>query len=401
MLTRASFEESLRSLAQAPAGVAASDGSLLQTLQDAITRLDKTPSLFSGDPQGIFTYEDPILAVAALYCRSGLEAQVGTAAPGEELTNRAVLRWALTGIRAWLSRGDEAFITLSGRVPTGPITFDNETVRIAILGDAGYCGQAQNNVLRLIRERHNDKPFNFLVHLGDTYFAGSEQEMLKHFLDPFAPFWHAGIKVMTLCGNHDLYYGPTGYSAALRILGQPGRYFVIDTPHWKIACLDTALGAERLLRDDGKLDAGQLDWLDGILRSGEGKQCILMSHHFILSSWEDPSPSLSHQLRERAKSKVFAWYWGHEHCCATYHYDPHGFYGACVGNGAFLDKWEPPSLLKQEQPDWYAKGRCECYSSDGQHFWPHGYLDLELTRDQLIENYYLEGGEVYTRILKR
>src|SRR2546430_36225 len=36
-------------------------------LRAALTRLKKDPRIFKGDPNGVFTYEDPILAEAAFF----------------------------------------------------------------------------------------------------------------------------------------------------------------------------------------------------------------------------------------------------------------------------------------------------------------------------------------------
>src|SRR5205823_2900204 len=134
--------------------------------------------------------------------------------------------------------------------------------------------------------------------------------------------------------------GADGFSHALDVLHQPGRYFDLETPVWRIAGLDTSLAAERLTRNDGLLDDGQLAWLDNLLQKQDGKRLILMSHHFTVSAWGSPSPSLVHQMRDRT-AKVDAWYWGHEHGCATYEKTVVGFAGACVGNGAFRERWTP------------------------------------------------------------
>src|SRR5947209_16125671 len=252
----------------------------------------------------------------------------------------------------------------------------------------------------MIQERHGSNRFDAVVHLGDTYFAGSEEEMLKHFLVPFSPLKNDSVRVVTLCGNHDLYYGPGGYNAALSILGQPGRYFLIETPDWRIACLDTALGAERILRGDAILDEGQLEWLNRVIAAGDKKPLILMSHHYIISSWERSPDSLVTQLRDIVRDKVFAWYWGHEHCCATYDKGSHGFYGACVGNGAFLEKRSEPDDPSTPALSWYAIGNCGCYETGRKHYWPHGFLELQLEPGRLVENYHLENNESHPRELR-
>lgn len=371
-----------------------------RTLLDAIERLQQNPSLLSGDPEGFYTYEDPILAVALRACQINAEEIASAGQPGEELRNTNIIRFGIVGVQALLSRLDRSIQELAGQTPTRVIQAKHEKVRFAILGDAGYRGQAQDNVIHLILREHQIDPFHFAIHLGDTYYGGDEAEVLKNLLGPLSSLRNAGIQVFTLVGNHDVYYGADGFLAALKILNQPGRYFLIETPAWRIACLDTALSALGIFRSDAKLDQGQLDWLDSLINAKDNRPLIVMSHHFIVSGWENPPPSLVHQMRERAKEGIFAWYWGHEHGCATYERGSHGFYGACVGNGAFNERWSQPTIAPSK-PSWYATTKCACYTkARKRHFWPHGFLELTLSNQQFLETYHLEGGVVHSRTLQ-
>jgi hypothetical protein len=228
--------------------------------------------------------------------------------------------------------------------------------------------------------------------------------MYLNFVSPFGVFRNTGARLLTLCGNHDLYYHPEGFAAVVHDLGQPGRFFAVEAPRWRLACLDTSLAAEDFRRNAGKLDDKQLDWLKDLLELQDGKNLLLLSHHSILSAWEqNPSPDLAEQLRERVPGKVFAWYWGHEHICATYDRAHNGFDGACVGNGVFLEKWTAARIIRPgyAAPSWYDDGRCTCYRPDGPHFWRHGYLELELQPDHLVETYHLEGGATHRRRLPK
>jgi hypothetical protein len=374
-----------------------SDETVLQELRRAKAILKKDPSLFSGDPKGLFTYEDPILANIAYVCQSYLLKPSVVKLAGEEkraISKRNYWEWAKTGIKLWLSRNDKSYQTLMGMTPRESIKIEKDVIRIAVTGDAGFKGLAQKNVLDSIKERHRENPFDLLIHLGDVYFAGNNKEFFENLL---APLQRVGPTVLTLIGNHDLYFGGEAFLNALDVLRQPGRYFCIENPHWRVACLDTALPAETLRRNSGRLDKGQLTWLEEHLASGDGRETILMSHHYIVSGWETPSDDLKRQLASHL-NKIFAWYWGHEHSCAIYDKKAAGFYGACIGNGAFLETWKTPS--REPLPKWYAKGKCSCYQ-DSSEFWPHGYLELELQPKRIVEKYHLEGGKPHRRILKR
>lgn len=401
MNRREKFESLLAYIADTPvsfAGVAIDDISeedIQKEIKRAKAKQKNNPSLFSGDPDGFFTYDDPILAIAAyLYQGQSLMGDaLGIAGEvGENLRNDSYWDWLQVAIHAYHSRNKKSYLTLMGMTPQEAVKIDKDVVRIAVTGDAGFSGQSQSNVLYKIRQRHQQHPFDLIVHLGDVYFSGHGKEFIDYLV---APFKAIGPRVLSLVGNHDLYFGGEGFISVLKALGQPGRYFSIETPHWRVACLDTALPAENLRRNWGLIDEGQMLWLDKQLEAADGKRTILMSHHFIISGWEKPSAALKRQLALRL-DKVFSWYWGHEHVCATYDKEVLGCYGACVGNGSFLEVRQLPK--RETQPEWYATGRCSCYEKK-RDFWPHGYLELELHSRKVIETYHLETGEIRNRVL--
>jgi hypothetical protein len=383
-----------RTARKPPKRVRASEDAARELLADAFRRLDENPGLRRLAPDGAIAYSDPVLSVAAMWC--SVAEQVGAAAAGDDLKKSSMWKWAIVGIQAWLNRSDKGLKELAARTPKRSRRIDKESARIAVVGDAGYSGVAQQRVIFSIREIHERKPFDLVVHLGDIYFSAGEAEVLRHLLVPFS---YIDAPLVTLCGNHDLYHGPNGYLAALKLLKQEGRYFLIETPHWRIAALDTSLGAARILRDDGQLDKAQLDWLDEILLADSERPLILMSHHFMISGWDAPSEPLRAQLAQRVSNRVFAWYWGHEHRCACYDRGTWGFHGASVGNGAFLEPWSAPTRPRII-PLWYGKTtRCSCAGIRPNTYFPHGFLELELAPHLLKETYYLEGTKSHSRDL--
>jgi hypothetical protein len=368
-------------------------------LQDLKERLANGAPVISGDPDGVYTYDDPVLALAAMYAKLWEDGQLASAGDGHELRNSRLDRWLRVAFHAVTSHLARAEGVLMSRVPSAPVTINADTLRLAVIGDAGYAGQAQTNVLRMIRARHAASRFDRLVHLGDTYFGGSIQEITRNLL---VPLRSVPVAAYSLCGNHDLYYGPEGYEAALTLLDQPGRYFAIESPHYIVACLDTALASARVMRNDGALDPAQLAWLEALLLANEAapkkRSVVLMSHHFMVSDWEQAAETLRRQLQQLVRGRVLAWYWGHEHRAATYEAEQHGFAGACVGHGAFLAQ---NSSAARTTSSWHAEGRCNCYRNDGPAFHPHGFLELELRPDRIVETHHLEEGRQHSRELKR
>jgi hypothetical protein len=161
MLSRGDFEAIFGAFAKAKVGIAGGQATVggqvhqitgdedqaVQLMKEAFKRLESNPDLFSGDPNGAYTYDDPILANIVAFVRAGIDAPVGVAGPpGADLWNRSWFRWAMVGVHAWLSRGNRALATLGGITPTHSITLATPAApvaRLAIIGDAGYAGLAQ------------------------------------------------------------------------------------------------------------------------------------------------------------------------------------------------------------------------------------------------------------------
>ena len=367
-------------------------------LNSALIRLRQNPKLFAGDPNGIFTYEDPILANAAYTYYQNENGRLPTLVAdfenGKFIDKNNWRDWVIPVIKMYLSQGDETYKILSEKIPQQSIKVDKSTMRIAIIGDAGFRGQVQKNVLHKIEQIHNKNPFDYLVHLGDIYFAGTTEEMLHHFISPFK---RVCPNVLAVLGNHDLYNGGMPFLDVIDTLNQPGRFFAIENENWCLACLDTALHSTDFFRLDGALDEIQLSWLEELIKNNSQKGIILLSHHYIDSYWSKGSDSLRKQLKPFLP-KIFSWYWGHEHNCATYHKNTVGYYGACLGNGVFMEEWSNP--INDTKPEWYPKDFCSCSKGKFENSWQHGFLELQISMNKIVETYHLES-EIYIREIEK
>jgi hypothetical protein len=396
----ASAERSAKRLL--PLKAVPSDREVDAALAAAEARLRAHPEKYSGDPEGIFTYEDFVLAAALYYLRKATTSNqklYGSAGPQGDKLKEGWYRpeWIKTGLKALFSRMSHTREQLAAMTPDEPLNHSSAKMRIAVCGDAGYLGVAQDKVIRMILDRHKEDPFDYAIHLGDVYFAGDIDEMALNFLNPFARLTKKGMKLFTLVGNHDLYYGGTSFIFAMNMLQQPGRYFRIDSPHWRIACLDTSLGAINIAGDDARLDPKQLEWFDSMLAEKDDRPLVMMSHHFAISGWSKPAISLTSQLSDRVNDKVFAWYWGHEHNCALYPKSgSNTYWGACVGNGSFIEKYAEPT--RPTTPAWFPKKPCTCYPQK-KSYWPHGFVELEFSKGKIEETAYLENKETFKRTL--
>ena len=250
------------------------------------------------------------------------------------------LHAAIPGYKTYVNIGD--FV-----LP--PIKSD---ARIAIVGDWGTGTPAALDVLRSIAEQDPD----LLIHLGDVYYSGTEQECSDNFLTPVAQILQAGratpVRVVSLSGNHDMYSGGAGYYAMIGKLGQPASYFALRTADaaWQFLAMDTGYSdhdPNNVTDVRVALTAHEQAWhLDKI--TNFGGSTILLSHHQLFSSYapigpaDQPgnkrlpyNPNLLGNLQAwQAAKPVAAWFWGHEHNLTLYAPYRGLAAGRCIGHGA-------------------------------------------------------------------
>jgi hypothetical protein len=222
-------------------------------------------------------------------------------------------------------------------IPGNPSDF-----RMAILGDWGTGLYGAPVSAKSIEAEKNIKKdgsgYKVLMHLGDVYYSGDENEVQKRFLDLWPKNPNA---VSRACNsNHEMYTGGHAYfKKTLPQFGQKASYFALQNKHWILCGIDTAYADKDLAKD-------QVKWLRQIVAQKEGTQkVILFSHHQPLSWIEEQHPNLTGKLGDILTGQhVFAWYWGHEHRCVIYDkHDQWKLHGRCVGHGGypyFRKNWE-------------------------------------------------------------
>lgn len=245
--------------------------------------------------------------------------------------------------------------------PAPPVTVANR-VRIVVVGDWGSglprARRVAEQMRRVLDEGVRLGVEQHVIHLGDVYYAGWDDEYRKRFL----PYWpvtsdEAGsIGSWSLNGNHDMYSGGDGYFGTLLaeprfVRHQGSSWFSLENDDWKILALDTAY-------DDHALRDPQPDWVRD--EADGSKRTLLLSHHQLFST--DPSkggPKLQAVLADVLSSgAVTSWFWGHEHRCVTF--DPHEGvqFASCVGHGGV-----PMYASHDENDRPPAPGRYEYYAS--------------------------------------
>lgn len=294
----------------------------------------------------------------------------------------------------WVQVAWEKFkSTLSGKIgfikPSGSTKLP-ASARLAVFGDwaTGLYGAPMISAAIM----GDPKPFHAVLHLGDTYYSGTDEE----FAERFVPFWplRDGAVNRATNGNHEMYSGGKAYLNTVQTkFQQNSSVFVLENDHWLIIGLDTAL-------NDHDLDAAQLKWLKPTLDGAGGRKIMLLSHHQPYSTLESQGESLAAKLKPwLSAGKVFAWYWGHEHRCVLYaKHDKWGMHGRCIGHGGMPQARESSWGAAPAKPRWMSYGAMKGVPAaeilDGANpfipkhedkFLPHGYAVLQLDGPKLIE----------------
>jgi hypothetical protein len=222
-----------------------------------------------------------------------------------------------------------------------------DSATVIVLGDwATGLPQALNTAARIREHLNRIEPGRdcHVIHLGDTYYSGLEDECRRRFLDLWPVARGSAIaRSWTLSGNHDVYSGAHGYFEVLlrdpRFAAQAGcSYFALVNEHWQILGLDSAYADP----DNADLYAPQPEWLSGRVAGASGTRgTILMTHHQPFSAYTTVNTPLAGTVGTAlGDHRVEAWLWGHEHRCAVYDpdivasdYKIAAGYTAIVGHG--------------------------------------------------------------------
>jgi hypothetical protein len=271
------------------------------------------------------------------------------------------------------------------------------TATVIVVGDWATALPKARNTAQRIRdflatvEPGTDR---HVIHLGDTYYSGLEDECRRRFLDLWPVDSGSPVHSWTLSGNHDMYSGGYGYFDVLlgdrRFASQAGcSYFALTNDHWQLLGLDSAYSDP----DKPDLEAPQSEWLAQRVAAGVPERgTILMSHHQPFSGFEDVDPRLANTVRAALGGRrVEGWLWGHEHRCAVYDrgaFDSPADYTAIVGHGGV-----PQLLTAQDSPQAVAWELADYYQVADDHWGLGGFAVLRFDGPELTVQYVDEYGK--------
>ncbi len=436
----ASLVEALRTNLDAPKlrGAAARAAQTLNgsedpvaTLRAAMPTVPVTPASSGGDAttDAPFLARDPMVSLLQSTIESRLSAQ---GVHEEKLDHRSLLARLLEWIRLLLhpvrfGPTDIDWVTDVGaamldRLAKGNHPFNpqpathaiSDDARIVVVGDWGSGVERARDVARFMAEEVADALTHgrqvHVIHLGDVYYSGTEEEVERHVLAP--SLWpvsteqaHAGVTSWSLNGNHDMYGGGWGYFDTLlgdvRFAsqrspdGKPTSFFRLTSPSWDFVALDTSWDPDVLaLGEVGVLEDPQDEFVEKVAAESDRK-LVLLSHHQLLSVYDpaDLGPTLASKLAPVLHSgRVTAWLWGHEHRCMGFETAGGVEFPRCIGHGGVPVLMEHDANEPIPSPGaWEERGYLK---KEGDRWARFGFAILDIAHDHIAVRYRDDQGTV-------
>jgi 3',5'-cyclic AMP phosphodiesterase CpdA len=150
-------------------------------------------------------------------------------------------------------------------LPTRP-----ESLKFAVIGDAGTGEPPQFEVGSKMAEARRTFPFETVIMLGDNiYGRQTAQDFVTKFQRPYAPLLTAGVRFYATLGNHD---APANrFYPGFNMGGL--RYFTYFRKNVQFFVLDS-----------NAMDPQQLAWLDNALKESVSPWKICYFHHPLYSN---------------------------------------------------------------------------------------------------------------------
>lgn len=254
------------------------------------------------------------------------------------------------------------------------------SIKIGIVGDWGTGKYGANGgpapaVMQSLQASHV-KP-DYLMHLGDVYYAGDETEEQENLLDLWPAQWGPGKKqAFTLNSNHEMYDGANGYFKTALATGGPFTaqagvsYYAATFGNWLILGLDSAWHSDPakmyMYGSIGGAQGKQGQWITELVTDPNQTftKVMVLTHHNPMTTAGDAAEEFTPLYTEvldalQGKAPDY-WYFGHTHNGVAYKHT--SFMGAqgtkarLCGHGAmpFGNAWIFASGDGKDYIDYYA-----------------------------------------------
>ena len=202
-------------------------------------------------------------------------------------------------------------------------------LKIAILGDWGTGkdwndGGLEKTPAELVIEGIVKEDPDYIIHLGDVYYAGRTSEEQDHLMNMLPDGFEN--RLYTMNSNHEMYDGANAlYEVAInsdRFSAQKGRtYFSLDVGDWTIIGLDSAYYDKSSLYMKGSIQGkkknqkAQKAFLQR--EAKRNRPIILLTHHQGLLLERGGKTAYNKKLWKQVNKGLGRmpdiWYWGHVH----------------------------------------------------------------------------------------
>lgn len=296
------------------------------------------------------------------------------------------------------------FLNYDTAEDNGIYQISNDLNLISLVSDWASDTPESDKIGELIKSFNPD----FTIHLGDTYYVGTKEEISNNFFEKSS--WHRGKKgSFALNGNHEMYARGISYFRDLlptlgmydetqkKYLGQKASYFCLQNDYWRIIALDTGYNSLWLplleIKYPGKckLEPNLINWLEKTLDLKNDKRGIIfLSHHQNFSAFEEDIPKPGEQLKKIIGDREVLWFWGHEHRMSIY--DKNclknnlNVYGRCIGNGGMpVELVSGVSKYHDKVIAYDNRSRFKLKNTDLGY---NGFANIELKGNELKIKYY-------------
>ena len=364
---------------------------------------DKGSGILSSSENALASRLQSYFVERALAERPDAAVPVGGEVLEVKFDNLDIFGWLPTGLRVLFKVKPHAWIS------PAPIAVSiGDQVRIALFSDWGSGLYGAPRIRESIEK--DARGFQIAMHLGDTYYSGTNREIQERLVDAFPRIGSTAVR-RTLNGNHEMYSGGAGYfDKALPFVDQHSSCFAYQNSKWLLVGLDTAYVDHNLDERDkyGANRTNQVGWLNKVIEdAGPKRKVILFSHHQPFSQLDNQGPKIVAAMGDDLLQRIHVWFWGHEHRCVIYEtHKRFGFRGRCIGHGgfpAFRDqfsgsgdgtyRWvslpendDAPAAQVLDGPNKYIRGEENRYS-------PHGYVSLDIDGDECVESFFAADAE--------
>jgi hypothetical protein len=265
--------------------------------------------------------------------------------------------------------------------------------RVALMADWGTGMPIAVGVLQQIATHDPD----IVVHLGDIYYSGQQDEVERRFLQPCRDtFAGPRPRIFTLAGNHDMYSGGAPYYQLLDQLGQPASYFCLRNANWQVIAVDTGRNSDVGDRVPTSLQDSEVAWVRDKIERAAGRRTIVLSHHQFFSPYERIgggffNPRLKEQLGPFLPADT-VWYWGHEHDLILFG-AYQGVRGRCIGHGAIPVPYRLELVARGRIDDGSIPVEDVAHLARNGLYYTNGYMILEFHGPAAMEVYYQYPGD--------